>query len=573
MAHRFAVPATGLALILGLLAGCQQDATPPPPTTGWVPGTLRFGAHADFKSLDPALANDTDSIPFVRTMCQSLLDYDDGVNLVPLLAESMPDVSADGMTYTFHLRKGVRFSNGRELTSEDFVYSWTRVLDPATVSPGQSYVKDLIAGAKEYSDWRSVEDKQKAHQDLTAEDQQVPRADAVSGLSAPDARRFQVKLTHADQTFPYVIAMTYFAPVPREEIEKYPQEERKDQFTAHPVGTGPFVLKEWRRSLRLRLERDPHYWDAEHAPALQALEVRFGLDDLTKQMMFERGELDLMNRIPSAAYVRLKHDPRWQPCFEKLVFNGAFYLWINCEMEPFAGEKGRLVRRALRYAIDKERIAQVSNDRYVPAKGVVPPQMPGYKSQVLGCPYDPKAAKRLLAEAGYADGVPDSLALWVSNEESSGERIAEVIQQDLKAVGFRKVEVNAVNFDVYQAMTGKHKTAPLCYGGWYQDYPDPSDFLYQLFSSNSITDSDCNNLSFYHSDKADELMDQAGKEHDPAKRMEQYAEAEKRIVEEDAAVVPVVDVQEIWLRQTWVTGFHIHPVWLVKYDKLSITPP
>ena len=301
--------------------------------------------------------------------------------------------------------------------------------------------------------------------------------------------------------------------------------------------------------------------------------MKFGLDDLTKQMMFERGELDMMDRIPSASYVRLKKEPRWQPYFEKLVFNGAYYLFLNCGMEPFIGESGRKVRKAFCYAINKDRIVQIGNDRYVAAKGVVPPQMPGYKSQVVGYSYDPEKAKRLLAEAGYPSGLEAPLALWTSNKDSAGERIAEVIQQDLKAVGVKNVEINAVNFDVLQAATGKPNSVPLTFSGWYQDFPDPSDFLDQLFSSESITDADCNNLSFYHSDRADELMGAGDQEPDSAKRMEDYAEAEKVIVDEDAAVVPLLDSQEIWLRQPWVRGFHIHPVWLVRYEKLSITPP
>ncbi len=555
------------------LAGCESDVTPPPPTAGWVPGTLRKGERADFKSMDPALANDTDSIPFVRMIFQPLLQYDDGVNLVPLIAETMPTLSADGKTYIFHIRKGVHFSNGRELTADDFVYSWTRVLDPATLSPGRTYIAKMIAGGQEYIDWKLVEEKRNAGKELSDEERKAPRAETVSGLRAPDAYTLEVELVHPDATFPYVLAMPYFAAVPREVVEdpRIAPKDRTAEFSIHPVGTGPFLLKEWRRSLSMRLEHDPNYWDRDHVPALQALEVKFGLDDLTKQMMFERGELDLMDRIPSAAYVRLKHDPRWQPYIEKLVFNGAYYLFMNCGMQPFTGENGVKVRKAFCCALDKDRIARITNDRYVAGTGIVPPDMPGYKSQVVGYSYDPEKAKMLLAEAGYPNGLPDVLTLWVSNEDAIGPRIAEVIQQDLAAVGV-KVEINPVNFDVLQAATGKPQTAPLAFSGWYQDYPDPSDFLDILFSKKSITDSDCNNLSFYHSDQADQLMDAGGQERDPAKRMELYAEAEKVVVD-DAPVVPLVNTQEIWLHQPWVRGFHIHPVLLVKYEDLSVAPP
>ncbi len=148
MPRRFPLARVIVALALSCLAGCEGDVTPPPPTTGWVPGTLRIAMHADFKTLDPALANDTGLVPFIRMIYQPLLDYDDGVNLVPLLAEAMPKLSADGKTYTFHIRKGARFSNGRALTADDFIYAWTRLLDPATKSPGATYISDRIVGRR-----------------------------------------------------------------------------------------------------------------------------------------------------------------------------------------------------------------------------------------------------------------------------------------------------------------------------------------------------------------------------------------------------------------------------------------
>ena len=151
MPRRFPHAGVIVAVAFGCLAGCEGDVTPPPPTSGWVAGTVRMAVRGDFKSLDPALANDTGSVPIVRMISQPLLEYDDGVRLVPLVAEAMPQLSDDGKTYTFHIRKGVRFSNGRELAADDFVYSWTRVLDPATVSPGASYISDRIAGRRSTS--------------------------------------------------------------------------------------------------------------------------------------------------------------------------------------------------------------------------------------------------------------------------------------------------------------------------------------------------------------------------------------------------------------------------------------
>ncbi len=165
MARRFSLTLAALASVGCVLAvGCWGGVTPPPPTTGWVPGTLRIAQKSDFRTLDPAVANDTALVPIVRMLFQPLLDYDDDSTLTPLVAEALPTLSEHGKKYTFHLKKGVHFSNGREVTADDFVYAWTRLLDPKTKSPGASYIVDKIVGAHEFADGK---------------------VDAVAGLNAP----------------------------------------------------------------------------------------------------------------------------------------------------------------------------------------------------------------------------------------------------------------------------------------------------------------------------------------------------------------------------------------------------
>ena len=513
------------ALALSIVAGgCAGGDSAAPPTAGWVANTLRLGQTSDFRSLDPAVANDTVSVPIIRMLFQPLLDYDASVNLVPLTAEALPTLSEDGKTYTFHLRKDVHFSNGRGVTADDYLYSWRRVMNPRTKSPWASFATDRIAGAKDFVNGKATD---------------------VKGLRAPDPYTLEVTLIHPDLTFPYVAAMPFLAPVPREVVESVKDEgERNDHFALHPVGNGPFVFKKWQRGLRMRLERDPHYWGPKPS-ALDAVDVQFGLDPLTLQMMFERGELDLMDRIPSAAFVRLRKDPRWKPNFESLVFNGVYYLDMNCEMEPFTGPNGKTVRQAINYAINKDRIVQLGNGRYEAAKGVVPPNMPKYRSLATGYSYDPKKAKELLAEAGYSQDHPIQLELWLSNEGDQYSLIAQTVQQDLAAVGVQ-VKLNAVNYAVFNPAVSRRHSAAFSVYGWFQDFPDPSDFLDVLFSTKSISDVESNNLTFYSSAEADRLMEEADQEINPKKRMDLYAQAEKVIVD-DAPVAPLVYPVEIWL--------------------------
>jgi ABC-type transport system substrate-binding protein len=560
--------AGGLAPALLLLTGCGGDNTPPPPSAGWVPDTLRLAEHSDFRSLDPAVANDTNLIPTVRMIFQPLLDYDDGVNLVPLAAEALPALSADGKTYTFKLRKDVHFSNGRRVTAADYIYAWQRILDPATKSSGVDFIKTKIAGAQEYRDWKGEENSRKSGQ---PPDETIVCADSVSGLNAPDPYTLEVTLTHPDLTFPFVAAMTYLAAVPQEEVEKpnIKEADWNDEFALHPVGDGPFVLKDWRRGLRLRLERDPHYW-GPNPPALQAIEIQFGLDDLTMEMMFERGELDLLDRVPPPAYARLRKDPRWQACFASLVFNGEYFINLNCEMEPFTGPNGKKLRQALNYAVNKKRLEQIGNGRFIAATGVVPPNMPGYHSRVAGYPYDPEQARALLAEAGYPNGLPHPLTLWMSNERSEWIGLMQSVQEDLKRVGVQ-VELNPVNYDTFLPTSSKRGATVMSHSGWFQDYPDPSDFL-NLFRSEAISDVESNNMAFYSNEESDKLMEAGAGETDPEKRARIYEHAEE-VVMDDAPVIPLLYGVEVWMHQRWVHNHKIHPVWLVTYERLSISPP
>ena len=192
------------------------------------------------------------------------------------------------------LKKGVCFSNGREVVADDFVYSIRRVLDPKTKSPSAGFLGN-IAGAKEFADGDTT--------DLT-------------GVRAVNKYTLEIETKTPDLTLPYLLSLVCTAAVPREEVEK-----RGQEFFRQPVGTGPFALDEWRRDLRLRLKRNEHY-SLPDKPSLDVIEFTFGGDDLTRQLKFERGELDVLEYPNGPAYVALKNNPRWQPYILSRVFMG-----------------------------------------------------------------------------------------------------------------------------------------------------------------------------------------------------------------------------------------------------------
>jgi ABC-type transport system substrate-binding protein len=300
--------------------------------------------------------------------------------------------------------------------------------------------------------------------------------------------------------------------------------------------------------------------------AVAAVEFTIGGDELTQQMMFERGELDMLFSIPAPDFVRLTTDPAWKPYISSLPVNETVYLSLNCELAPFTD---RRVRQALNYAVDKERIVKLINGRGVPARGVLPPLLPGYNPRLRGYPHDPEKARRLLAEAGYPDGF--TVPLWAVADSGSWLKIAEAVQQDLAEVGVR-ADIRPVAYGIFDEAVGRRRTVPLALTSWPQDYPDPSNFLDVLFRSDRLTEARCNNTAFYASTHVDALLEAASRETDPAQRLRRYQKAEEAVVE-DAPWVFLYHPTDYRVCQPWVHGFHMHPVWAARFDQLEIARP
>lgn len=549
-----------LAAFCFLTSGCQRAPAPhySPPTTHQPTrgGTLRLAVKTDVQSLDPAIAYDTFSWPLVRMLYHGLLDYDDEVNLIPWLAAEMPTISPDGRTYTFRLKKGVRFSNGRELVAEDFVFTFERILDPQTKSPGESFFRHIV-GARAFQKAREKE-AELAKGDERKRERRWIEPTRVAGLRALDRYTLQIQLEQPDLAFLNVMAMPFSFAVPQEAVQQHKQE-----FFRHPVGTGPFVLAEWIRGMRLRFERNPFYnaWLIGTEVKLDAVEVMVGGDDLIHQMMFERGELEIMDEIPAPDFVRIMNDPKWKPSVASMPVNATIYIALNCEMKPFTDVR---VRQAMNYAVDKDRILKIINGRGVSARGVLPPLMPGYSAQLKGYPYNPEKAKQLLARAGYPNGF--SVPLWVSVDRNERVKMAEAVQQDLAKVGV-KVELKPVAFAVWDEAVSRRKNVPFAFSGWYQDYPDPSNFLDVLLSGDRIVDVHCNNLAFYSNPQVNKLLRAAAKETNRAQRLRLYQQAEQLIVR-DAPWVFLYHPTLYMLVQPYVKGHTMHPVWPNRYERL-----
>jgi len=459
----------------------------------------------DLATLDPAIGYDWTNWPTIKMVFDGLLDYDDSTNIMPRLAESMPEVSDDGTVYTFKLRQGVKFQNGREVTADDVVYTITRVLDPKTGSPGAGFYLG-IKGAQDFVDGKAT---------------------SVEGVKAVDKYTVQFTLSQPDVTFLNKMALNFAYIVPKEEVEK-----AGENFGHAPVGTGPFKFKEWQPGQFLVFERNPDYF-YEGLPYLDEVRIEVGVEPDVALLRLEKDEVHLMGDPPPGAdWTRISSDPAWEKRLERQPQVSTIYIAINTTMPPFDNLK---VRQALNHAIDKTRIIQLLNGRGAVANQILPPLMPGYDPSYQGYEYDPEKAKALLAEAGFADGFETSIEC-ISVEPQP--KLCESFQQDLAKIGI-KLTINTLAAPNVIEDAGNGKT-PLTWSGglgWIQDYPDPDDFYAPILGCDSNVPGGWNWPRYCNKElhsKSLELLAMT----DRAARMEAYKPFFKALMD-DAVWVPV----------------------------------
>ncbi|MCX6064639.1 MAG: ABC transporter substrate-binding protein, partial [Chloroflexi bacterium] len=350
-------------LVLALmLSACGGGSAPAAPATNQAPasdtpqkgGEMIVAYKDDLATLDPAIGYDWTNWPAIKMVFDGLLDYDSGTTLQPRLAEAMPTLSADGLTYTFKIRKGVKFQNGRDLVAQDVVYTITRVLDPKTASPGAGFFLG-IKGAQDFIDGKAT---------------------TVAGIKVIDPFTVEFTLSAPDVTFLNKMAINFAYIVPKEEVEK-----AGENFGHAPVGTGPYTLKEWVAGQRLVFERNQNYF-FEGRPFIDKITVKVGIEPDVALLQLEKGEIQLMGDPPPGAdWSRITNDPAWKNRIEVEQTVNTTYIAINVNEKPFDNVK---VRQALNYAIDKTRVVQLLNGRATVANQILPPLMPGYDKTYTG---------------------------------------------------------------------------------------------------------------------------------------------------------------------------------------------
>ena len=498
----------------------------------------------DIVTLDPAIGYDWVNWSIIKSLFVRLMDYKPGTaELTTSLADSY-EISKDGLSYTFKLHKGVKFHNGREIVAQDVKYSLERTTNAKTESPGAGFF-DSISGMEAYKKGKAKE---------------------VSGITVVDPSTVKFTLTRPDATFLHAMAINFASIVPKEAVDK----AGKD-FGKKIVGSGAYMLSEWKLGQQMVLKRNPDYF-VKGLPKLDQITFQLGLEPMTAILKLEKGEADFAgDGIPPAKFLQLRNDPK----LKDLIIEGGQlqtgYVTMNVQMKPFDKVE---VRQAVNMAIDKARIVKIINNRAVPANQPLPPTMPGYDKDYKGYAFDPAKARELLKQAGLEKGFETEM--YVYNLDPN-PRIAQAIQEDLSKIGIKVKLKNLAQANVIAA-GGKAKTAPMIWSGgmaWIADFPDPSNFYGPILGCTGATAGGWN-WSWYCNKELDARATAADAMSDPAKSAER-ALLWKGIftdVMKDAPWAPIFNEQRFTIRSKRVGGadaLFVDPVRIpINYDHVYI---
>ena len=524
----------GLVLLLVLTAGCGRRQGDDENLA-----IFKYNESAGILTLDPIYAKDLPHIWACNQLFNSLVAFDDKMNLVPMVAKSW-DISEDGLRYTFHLRNDVQFhedtcffvqsvfrqaqrpslakvpepvegptSKSRFVTAQDFVYSFNRVVDKTLNSPGLWIFSSVKHDDEQYA------------------------------FTALDDTTFQIELSKPFPPFLGILSMTYASVVPHEAVEYY-----GDNFRSHPVGTGPFHFQYWKEGVKLVFRKNPDYFErdaaGERLPYIDAVSISFLIDKQVAFLEFIKGKFDFMSGI-DARYkdelltydgnLRKKYEDKIELITEPYLNTEYFSFFIDPN-DPLGPDRARALRQAVNLCIDREKMLRyLRNGIGEPGTGgMIPVGLPGHSS-TIGYSYDLKRAQRLVAD-NHLQGHLLQLTTVADYAD-----IGKFVQSQVEQIGLQcKMEV--IPPATLRSMRS-NGSLQFFRSSWVADYPDAENYLSLFITSNFAPSGP--NYTHYSNQKYDKLYDKALLCNDLQERAKYYTEMDSLMMQDAPVVVLFYD--------------------------------
>jgi ABC-type transport system substrate-binding protein len=510
---------------------------------------FHYNEASGIASLDPAFAKNQSIMWAIHQLYSTLVQVDEQLNIVPSLALRW-DVSDDRTSYTFHLRDSVYFHDdpafpggkGRKLTAHDVAYSFSRIMDKQTASPG-SWIFNR-------------------------------KVDSIQPFEAIDDSTFRLRLARPYHPVLGILSMQYCSVVPKEAVEKYGTDFRR-----HPVGSGPFRFVAWEEGQALVLKKHERYFEKDSAgnnlPYLDGVKVSFYDSKATEFLLFRQKQLEFINDIEASFKdeVLTKRGTLRKEWEGKIQLEATPYLNIEYlgilvdeqnELAKNSPMRMRKLRQAINYGFDRRKmILYLRNSLGTPAEsGFVPAGLPSFDSTIVkGYSYDPNKTKQLLAEAGFpgGKGLPTIKLLTITNYAEMGNFIAKQLEES----GI-PVQVEVVQKSLLLELTSNSR-ALFFRGSWIADYPDAENYLSVFYSKNPAPP----NYTRYNNPEFDVIFEKALAETNDSLRYKLYQQADQLMIN-DAPVVPLWYDKAVRLIQPNVTGFNSNPLNLLELRRVVI---
>jgi len=517
----------GLTIVLSL-GGCGGTAD------GYEPDTFRINLQAEPPSLDWQTSTDSTSFDVVSNLMTGLTQYNNDMKCEPGCAQTW-EILDGGKHFVFHLRKNARWTDGKPVTAHDFEYAWKRLLNPSTAASYAFFLYD-IENAFEYNSGK------------------IKDADLV-GVKALDDWTFSVKLKRPAAYFLYLTAFCSTCPLRKDIVEKFGDRWTEPQ---NIVTNGPFMITLWKHEYKIELSANPDFF--EGPPRLKKIKMFMIPEQATAFGLFENNQLDYIDNrsFPTSDVERFRDSP----LYRSLPLLRCSYIGFNVKKKPFDDKR---VRKAFSMAIDRTLFPKILRRGESPANTWIPPALEGY-SEDSKSEFDPQAARKLLAQAGYPEGKGFPLTKVLYPQREDAKLVVESVQEQIKKNLNVKLQLEVNEWKVYLDIL--HRDPPQMFRQtWGADYPDPETFM------NVFTTRNGNNYTRWSNAEYDDLIDKASAEQDQEKRAAMYAKGDKMLCRQEVPIIPIYWATQNTMVKPWVKNIGFNAMDLQFFRKVYIEKP